>query len=84
MYVHIGADIMIRSREIITLLEKDTVQLSEDMQKIFNEKQDQVVKLTSGSYKSIIFTGTQIYLSPIAVSTLKKRLIKSTSYELII
>ncbi|CAM4203324.1 extracellular matrix regulator RemB [Lederbergia lenta] len=84
MYVHIGDDIMIRSREIIAMLEKDTVQISEDMQKIFTEKKDRLVKLTSGSYKSIIFTGTQIYLSPIAVGTLKKRLIKSTSYELII
>ncbi|MEK3888893.1 extracellular matrix regulator RemB [Bacillus sp. FSL K6-3431] len=84
MYVHIGDNTMVRSREIIVMLEKDTIHASEEFQKLFTEKKDQVIKLTNGSYKSVIFTSKQIYLSPIAVATLKKRLLKSTSYQLII
>jgi hypothetical protein len=83
MYVHVGENVMIRSNEIVAILDKDTVNTSEDIQVLLEKKKDLVSVLASGSFKSLVLTVSQIYLSPIAPTTLKKRLMASNGHELI-
>ena len=83
MYVHVGENVMIRSNEIVAILDKDTVNTSEEIQVFLEKKKDLVSVLASGSFKSLVLTVSQIYLSPIAPATLKKRLIASNGHELI-
>ncbi|MBW8350322.1 DUF370 domain-containing protein [Bacillus sp. IITD106] len=79
MYIHVGEDIMIRSSEIIAILEKETVHSSDEIQHYLTEHQDAVVHLANGNFKSMIITKPHVYLSPIAPGTLKKRLLKPES-----
>lgn len=73
MYVHIGENILIRSTDIITILDKQTVEAS-PISLEFMEKQKKIISNIKGSiYKSIVITKDTIYLSPIASNTLKKR-----------
>lgn len=85
MYVHLGEDIMIRSSEIIAILEKNTVDSSDDIQLYLNKRKNEIINLSSGGiFKSLIMTSSHIYLSPIATTTLKKRLLKPKDEELFI
>ncbi|MBS4177598.1 extracellular matrix regulator RemB [Lederbergia citrea] len=84
MYVHAGEDVMIRSSEIIAILEKETAKDSQEIQTFLDKKNDLVINLANGAFKSLIITEPHIYLSPIAPGTLKKRLMNSIGHELII
>ena len=63
MYVHVGENVMIRSNEIVAILDKDTVNTSEDIQVFLEKKKDLVSVLASGSFKSLVLTVSQIYLT---------------------
>lgn len=81
MYVHIGENILIRSADIITILDKQTVEAS-PISLEFIEKQKQTIEHIKGStYKSIVITKDTIYLSPIASNTLKKRSVQLVEQE---
>ncbi|RLQ93956.1 extracellular matrix regulator RemB [Falsibacillus albus] len=76
MYVHVGEDVMVRTDEIIAILDKDSVQASEDIKQFLEEKGQAVQNLAKKSYKSLVITSKEIYLSPLASGTLKKRSLK--------
>jgi len=76
MYIHVGEDVIIRSSEIIAILEKDTVHSSDEIKSFLAEHKEAVVHLANGNFKSMIITKPHVYLSPIASGTLKKRLLK--------
>ena len=84
MYVHVGEDVMVRSSEIIAILEKGHGPCSHRNSIVFGSKKGAYRDLSNGAFKSLIIAGPQIYLSPIAPVTLKKRLIKSKGNGLII
>ena len=73
MYVHVGDDVMIRSSEIIAILDKQTVMESEEMQDLLENKKTELVHLANGNFKSLVITPAYMYLSPIAIATLKKK-----------
>ncbi|MCJ7843495.1 DUF370 domain-containing protein [Lederbergia sp. NSJ-179] len=81
MYVHAGEDVMIRSNEIIAILEKETVEYSLEIQNFLKHKEDLIMNLSNGDFKSLIITEPHIYFSPIASSTLKKRLLNVTDHD---
>lgn len=78
LYVHLGEDILIRSSEIIAILDKETVKTSKYIEELLEKKEEVIVELTKGSYKSIVVTEDRIYYSPLASGTLKKRSAKLT------
>ncbi|TYS64405.1 DUF370 domain-containing protein [Bacillus infantis] len=80
MYVHIGEDILVRTRDIIAIIDKQSVSSSKYIEE-FLQQHDQVVNLTKGSFKSIVITGDKVYYSPLASGTLKKRSYKLTVQE---
>ncbi|MBZ9534293.1 DUF370 domain-containing protein [Cytobacillus oceanisediminis] len=75
MYVHIGENILVRTSEIITILDKQTVE-SSPISKEFLEQQKAMINGKSSSYKSIVITKDTIYFSQIASNTLKKRTVQ--------
>ncbi|MEK4870216.1 extracellular matrix regulator RemB [Niallia sp. FSL W8-1348] len=77
MYVHIGENILVRTFEIITILDRQTVE-SSPISKEFLEQQKAMINGNSSSYKSIVITKDTIYFSPIASNTLKKRTVQLT------
>ncbi|WP_059171606.1 extracellular matrix regulator RemB [Bacillus sp. FJAT-27445] len=67
MYIHIGEDHMIRARDIIAIIDKESAGISNLAESA------QVTNLSKGPFKSVVVTGKEVYLSPLASSTLKKR-----------
>ncbi|WP_400244660.1 extracellular matrix regulator RemB [Niallia sp. JL1B1071] len=80
MYVHIGENILVRTSDIITILDKQTVE-SSPISKEFLERKKAMTNGKSSSYKSIVITKDTIYFSPIASNTLKKRTVQLTVQE---
>jgi extracellular matrix regulatory protein B len=73
MYIHIGEDHSIRLKDIITILDKESVKNSELINEFLEHHQDKVMNLSKNPFKSIVVTFDKVYLSPIASGTLKKR-----------
>lgn len=73
MYIHIGEDLNIRAKDIITILDQESVNSSELIEEFFIHHQDKLINLSKKAFKSVVITYDKIYLSPIASGTLKKR-----------
>lgn len=73
MYIHIGEDLNIRAKDIITILDKGSVKTSHLTEEFLAHHERKVVNLSKSAYKSVVITSDKVYLSPIASGTLKKR-----------
>ncbi|WP_110928034.1 extracellular matrix regulator RemB [Bacillus massiliglaciei] len=73
MYLHIGDDILVNTKEIIAILDKKLLLSSPIMDEYLQKKGDFISSLTKKSVKSIVVTEKQIYYSPFATATLNKR-----------
>ncbi|MDQ0220932.1 DUF370 domain-containing protein [Peribacillus cavernae] len=73
MYLHIGEDILVKTDEVIAILDKQILQSSFIMREFLDRKKEMTVNLAKGSIKSIVVTNKHIYYSPLASVTLKKR-----------
>ncbi|MEH7074456.1 extracellular matrix regulator RemB [Neobacillus drentensis] len=73
MYIHIGEDINIRARDIISILDKESAKNSPLVEEFLKSHKGKVINLTKNPFKSVIVTYDNIYLSPISSGTLKKR-----------
>lgn len=79
MYVHIGDDILVRTIDIIFILDKQTIVSSEITKGFLENHRSANINAENNAYKSIVVTKDTIYFSPIASNTLKKR-----SYKLMV
>jgi extracellular matrix regulatory protein B len=73
MYLHVGEEVLVRTRDIIAILDIDSTSTSPFMEEFIARQEQQVVHLAKGTVKSIVVTGNHIYYSPLASGTLKKR-----------
>jgi hypothetical protein len=73
MYIHIGEDINIRAKDIISILDKDSANSSALVEEFISHRKEKVVNLSKNPFKSIIITCDNVYLSPISSGTLRKR-----------
>lgn len=73
MYIHIGEDLNIRAKDIIAILDKESVHSSEFITEFINFHKEKIINLSKKNFKSIVITNEYVYLSPIASGTLKKR-----------
>ncbi|MGE6379692.1 extracellular matrix regulator RemB [Peribacillus muralis] len=73
MYLHIGEDILVKTDDVIAILDKKLLQGSPIMNEFLEKKSDVTSHLTKNSVKSIVVTDKQVYYSPLASATLKKR-----------
>lgn len=73
MYVHVGNNVVIRQSEIIAVLDKKAVLMDFEENSLLSKIPEKELSL---SWKSLIITGNQLYLSPLSTGTLKKRIRK--------
>jgi extracellular matrix regulatory protein B len=73
MYIHIGEDILVKAKDIITILDKDSVNSSTMIEEFLKRREETTMNLAKGAFKSIVVTLDKVYLSPLASGTLKKR-----------
>lgn len=76
MFVHLGGDTVIRSKDVICILDrqvKETSETTEAFLNFYEEETTQVVKISGDLTKSIVITTDKIYFSPISSTTLKRR-----------
>jgi hypothetical protein len=73
VYIHIGEDLNIRAKDIISILDKESVNSSELVEEFIKYHENKLVNLSKNPFKSVVITSDKVYLSPIASGTLKKR-----------
>lgn len=80
MYLHLGNDCVVKTKEIIGIFDLENTSLSKDTKAFLKEvsKKGEVVYLTQDMPKSYIVTEsggkTKIYISLLSAQTLRKRL----------
>lgn len=74
MFLHLGSDIVIPLRDIISItdLKASRTHINEDFIKS-KQKKNIVVDISEGHAKSFVVANDKVYLSPISSLTLKKR-----------
>lgn len=82
MYLHIGEDTLVRTSEIIAILNKESAGFSDVLEEFLIHRKRDVVNLSKKEYKSIVITKDQVYYSPLAAGTLSKRTQKLSAHEL--
>lgn len=73
MFVHIGGDTVVRSRDVIFILDHQTVKASKSIQAFLEEKPKQLVEKEQTETKSYVITAHTIYCSPVSSMTLARR-----------
>lgn len=81
MYIHVGEDVLVRARDVVAIIDKESAITSNYAEECIERKDDSVINLAKGSYKSMVVTTEKVYFSPLASSTLKKRSQKLSVHE---
>ncbi|KUP09970.1 hypothetical protein Q73_00025 [Bacillus coahuilensis m2-6] len=76
MYIFIGEDVMIRSKDIIAIVNRESLLSTYEYENFIEKNEKKVIRLGENECKSIVVTHQNIYLSPFASTTLKKRTLK--------
>ncbi|GBF11451.1 extracellular matrix regulator RemB [Tepidibacillus infernus] len=76
MFMHIGGDIVVKTKEIVAIL--DISHFAKRKKKLHSfiaqvENKNNVVKITTEGSKSLVVTADKMYYSPISSLTLLKR-----------
>lgn len=77
MYINVGADVLIRSREIVGIFDLDTASIGADTKRFLKEKEKNgdVIQVGNELPKSFILTERgKVYFSQFAASVLKNRI----------
>ncbi|GIO23998.1 extracellular matrix regulator RemB [Oceanobacillus sp. J11TS1] len=74
MFIHIGNDNVIRSKEVVAIIDYDLYTSTSGMYQMVQEwKQENKVSGPEKKAKSIMVTENHIYFSSLSVATLRKR-----------
>ncbi|WP_223702796.1 extracellular matrix regulator RemB [Sutcliffiella deserti] len=73
MYLHIGEEIMVRAANIIAILDRRLLK-SDWQSNLPPSAANSIKNISKHDVKSIVITDEIIYLSPLASTTLKKRM----------
>jgi extracellular matrix regulatory protein B len=73
MYIHIGEDLNVRVKDVIAILDKESVNSSSLVEEFLKRHEGNVINLSKGAFKSIVITPKKVYLSPLASGTLNRR-----------
>lgn len=73
MFIHIGGDTVVSTKEVISILDHQTVKTSKLNKAFLHEKRKTVVDSSAEETKSYVITQDAIYCSPISSLTLKRR-----------
>ena len=81
MYLHIGKDYIVKSKEIIAIFNIDYVKNTKEYKAMYNdlEESGNIVKVSDSKAKAFILTENQgkrkAYITNIGVNTISKRMI---------
>ncbi|MCM3715986.1 extracellular matrix regulator RemB [Halalkalibacter oceani] len=80
MFIHLGGDVLIRSKDIIAILNRDVQEHSSITKTYLKEEEARKAKtIISADYiKSIVITDNDIYYSPVSSLTLNRRAMGKT------
>jgi len=73
MFIHIGGDTVVSTKDVISILDHQTVKSSKNNKAFLQEKKKMVVDSAQEETKSYVITTDAIYCSPISSLTLKRR-----------
>jgi hypothetical protein len=73
MYIHIGEDLTVRLKDIIAIVDRQSSDSSLLIEDFLKKHEAKLNNLAKKSFKSVVITENQIFLSPYSSSTLKKR-----------
>jgi len=73
MFIHIGGDTVVSTKEVISILDHQTVKSSKSNKAFLQEKKIMIVDSGSEETKSYVITQDVVYCSPISSLTLKRR-----------
>ncbi|WP_099158964.1 extracellular matrix regulator RemB [Virgibacillus ndiopensis] len=74
MFIHIGNDTVIQSKDVISIIDRNVISSSSIMEEMMtNAEKNNMVKGPIDDSKSVVITNDQIYYSSLSVPTLKKR-----------
>lgn len=76
MYMYIGADVLVDGSKVVAILNMDCVERSRETKSFMesNEKEGKVVDVSGGEPKAVVVTADEVYLCPVSVGTLRKRI----------
>lgn len=72
MYIHLGDDCVVSTREIVAIVDYK-MRSSSVVEEFLQKQEKQIISLSQGAPKSIVVTTESVYYSPLSSSTLKKR-----------
>lgn len=77
MFLHVGSDVSVRSKDIIAIIDIRTARESVATKEFLEITKDEgtLEDISMGDPKSFVVTVDRVYLSPISASTLGKRTI---------
>ncbi|WP_209125228.1 extracellular matrix regulator RemB [Alkalihalobacillus sp. BA299] len=75
MFIHLGGDTVIRSKDVVAILNSDMKESSGITKEFINAhyKANYVIQISEEITKSIVITKEKVYYSPISSVTLKRR-----------
>ncbi|PYZ96265.1 DUF370 domain-containing protein [Alteribacter lacisalsi] len=75
MFIHLGGDTVIRSKDVVAILDHQSRGMSQDNEEFLTEhgRRKKVTEISADTIKSVVITEGQVYLSPISSLTLKRR-----------
>ncbi|MED4583481.1 extracellular matrix regulator RemB [Brevibacillus choshinensis] len=73
MFIHIGGDTVVSTKEVISILDHQTMKSSKINKAFLHEKRKAIVDHSEEETKSYVITQDAIYCSPISSLTLKRR-----------
>jgi len=84
MLVHIGNDVIIRSREVVAILDVRAAALSPITRDFvaYARSQGRLRDLASGNEKAYVVTPASVFISPVSVTTLRRRAMFQDDEEL--
>ncbi len=75
MFLHLGEDIVLQTKEIVAIIDSNVVEESEIVKEFIdvNDRKNNIVHISDGTVKSIVITKKKVYFSPLTAVTLKRR-----------
>jgi extracellular matrix regulatory protein B len=75
LFIHLGEDIVIRSMDVIAIIDHQLLDSSVIIREFLQGQQEEknIKTISQGSAKSVVVTTDQVYISPLSSLTLKRR-----------
>ncbi|WLR50869.1 DUF370 domain-containing protein [Bacillus tianshenii] len=75
MFIHLGEEIVIRSEDVIAIIDGQLIESSTIMSEFIRgqEREKGITEVSAGAAKSIVVTKDRVYFSPLSSVTLKRR-----------